>query len=211
MRSVADAPNRIPAAPIVAVVEAYLAVTGDRIGDGVNERASVFSLAAQADIHQNTLEKILNGKTATIDFDLADRLLCAANMNDLWRTDLREIYDGAQLVDDIRQHKAGSATGSRVCIRRGCSNQFVPPINNPRKRFCSNACRSADWKQRRFGVISPAGPGRKLRELVCKNGHERTPENTVFQGGRKFCRICKRETDRKSAKRYWDAKKSVAV
>lgn len=50
--------------------------------------------------------------------------------------------------------------------------------------------------------ILAAGAGTKYKlDRVCKNGHDRTPENTLVQpDGLRRCLICRRETNRRFAK-----------
>lgn len=200
-------PNRIPAAPIVEVLNKYLVGESERAGEGEYIRGQITSLAERADVSGDTLQKILKGRNQTIDFDLADRLLCKANLHELWFTDLRELYDQAVLVEQnrSRRHTITPPSQVRVCARAGCSVTFVPnPKVAHKQRFCSHRCGAADWKVRKFGHKTPLrGPGRKLEKLTCKNGHERTPENTGHypSDGRMFCILCKRKTDREYADR----------
>lgn len=194
-----DEPNRIPAGPIIEVVRSLLQSEGERIAEGVFTPFAVEMLAARVDVRSDTLHSILLGKKKTIDFDLADRLLCSLGAFDLWFTDLKDIYESSLLVDGERKHKVGSASGSRVCERRGCSERFVPPKNMPAKRFCSPACKHATWKYEKRGAKTALrGKDRHLEALVCRNGHERTKENTGHNNrGTRYCLICHREASAK--------------
>ncbi len=190
------APNRIPAEPVIAVLNEHL---GSDAGWSLGEPADTLeTLADRADMHKNTLERMLNGRSATIDFDMADRLLCAAGKSNLWWGPLREVYETASLSPPLGPHVVGRASGARTCARHGCSVTFIPPKKAPYKRFCSSTCKAVDWKQRKNGVKSRIrGPGRVLEAYECRNGHVRTPKNTGINcRGTRYCLICHRERTR---------------
>ena len=201
-------PNRVPAQPIVEIINDYMIRHGTRSSDGTFEPLPIAVLADQADIVADTLGKILEGRSQTIDFDLADKLLCVMNLPDLWRTRLHDIYEEACFDDDRPRRKGSNPSGIKVCARRGCSEKFIPHPRTPYKRFCSGTCRAAAYKHEHVGVKVMHGKGGKLRALVCKNGHERTKENTRILGGRTYCLVCKREKDRIYQKTKWDRMKA---
>lgn len=181
-------PNRVPAGPIVTLLNEYLEGSGDGIS----------GLAARLAVRHDTLEKISVGRTATLDFDFADRLLCAIDCHDMWRGPLANVYETAVLSEDAERRPPSRTDGKRTCERRGCSVQFVPSKHKPAQRFCSNACRSAAWKHKRGLKSIPRGPGRSLEAFVCRNGHERTPENTGRNSrGHRYCLICHRDSMRR--------------
>jgi hypothetical protein len=86
------------------------------------------------------------------------------------------------------------------CERRGCSKTFVPhkkasKTGPNRRRFCSPSCRRQEYLYR-------SGKRKPRQYGLCKNGHERTPENTLVTTTRqgyvtKNCRVCNRERCRK--------------
>lgn len=199
-------PNRVPAEPIVAIVKDYLQQDGDRTHEGSFESSSIYLLAERVDVKGDTLQSILSGRAKTIDFDLADRLLCVTNMSSLWLTDLSDIYLQAQLPEGEKKHVVATASGKRVCARRGCSVVFVPSVKKPDQKFCSPGCRSTAWKHKKgLKTGQVRGKGRVLESLVCRNGHPRTKENTTEKrAGVSYCRICKNET----AKRYRDRRRA---
>lgn len=87
------------------------------------------------------------------------------------------------------------------CARRGCSNWFVPRKSGKPQKYCCNNCAQIHWrhmKAERNGQNLPVfGPESALTAFVCKNGHERTPENTkIDPDGSRRCRICKRNWER---------------
>ena len=187
-------PNRVPADPIVSAVRGYLEEEGKRLACGSFSTYPITLLAERADINADTLQKLLDGHMKTVDFDVADQLLCVMHMTALWRTDLHEVYEQAYLEEGERQFKVGTPSGVRVCARRGCSVKFIPPKHSPRKRYCSKNCRSTAWKHK---VHPPKtmiyGKDRNIQKLVCRNGHERTKENTGIQStGYRYCLICHR-------------------
>ncbi len=192
--SEAVGPNRVPAAPIVEAINQYLLDEGERIGDDLSAPAPIHILAERADIKSDTLDHILRGRSKTMDFDTADRLLCVTNQTALWITDLHEVYEQALLDEGGKQFTVTSSSGTKVCARRGCSNKFIPPRRSPRKKYCSKNCKTTAWKHR---VHPPKttiyGKDRKIQKLVCRNGHERTKENTGIQSnGYRYCLICHR-------------------
>lgn len=199
-------PNRIPAQPIAQVLRSYLDSEGTRLSDGSFAPGSVYSLAQRVDMNGDTLEKILAGRSKTIDFDDADKLLCVTNLNDLWATELRDLYQGAVLHDGGTRHRVASASGKKVCARRGCSALFLPNKHKPGQKFCSNACRTSEWSIQHKGIKTRLrGKGRALEALSCPNGHERTKENTkVTVTGARRCKICERARGRRN---NWKRKK----
>jgi len=208
MRKIEREPNRIPAEPIMALVRGYLEETGDRFSEGSFTQASLFIFAERVDLKGDTLDHMMRGKQKTLDFDTADRMLCAMNLTDLWHTDLAEVYETAMLDEGMRRTKPLSASGERVCERVGCSNRFTPPRGRAsRKRFCCQTCYSAWYHAERRGgyKVGAYGPGYSLSALVCRNGHQRTAENTKYnQFGRRYCVECKRATNRANGQRYRD-------
>jgi hypothetical protein len=198
----APEPNRIPAAPIVQVVQRYLQAEGTRLTDGTFVPAPLSPLAERIDVHADTLESWLTGHVATIDFDVADRLLCAMNQQDLWHTDLQDLYLTAPLQEGKKKFSVAAVSGSKVCARIGCSVRFTPKIRNPRQRFCCRKCYQAYYqaeKQRGGYKQGAYGPGCSLLALTCRNGHQRTTKNTKFnKHGRRYCVDCKRLTDVKN-------------
>lgn len=191
--------NRVPAEPIIAVIRDYL---GNEESTEVFH-SSVYLLAERADIRGDTLEKILAGRNQTIDFDIADRLLCVLGKTDLWHGDLKDVYEKSQLDDD-GYRRNGRASGMRVCARVTCSEMFLPKPKHPYQRFCSAKCSSADNQLRRNPKRKILGKGRILQKLMCWNGHERTPENTRYTpDGRIYCVECKRKRDRETARRRY--------
>jgi hypothetical protein len=193
-------PNRIPAGPIVEVIQSYLDSQGERLGASTYAPYPITLLAERADMNADTLMKTIEGRMQTIDFDVADRLLCVMNLTDLWLTDLREVYDEAQLVEGKRRIQPKSASGVKVCARRGCSTRFRPPKKCPRKRFCSDTCKSTAWKHEK-GLLKTGrlrGKNRVLEALTCRNGHERTKENTGTNSrGTRYCLVCHRATSKR--------------
>ena len=64
----------------------------------LEERSAVSILAEEAGISPSTLTKYLSGRSKTLSFDVADRLISAMGRPDYWNTpDLIDIYDGVCL------------------------------------------------------------------------------------------------------------------
>ena len=95
----------------------------------------------------------------------------------------------------------------RRCARVGCSNLFWPKgSGKTAKKFCSRTCCSAELWYRKRGTHARRGKrtnnkGGSLIGMTCRNGHERTRENTSTyfnkKTGRKqlVCQTCQREAN----------------
>jgi hypothetical protein len=119
-----------------------------------------------------------------VEFDTADRALCALWIWDEWRGSLADVFEQVNL----------DACPSRIprCERSGCSKTIKQRTDGGRrKRFCSPACRQAAYLHRK-GKYKPRPKG------LCPNGHDRSPENTRrLPGGTIQCRVCARDTARR--------------
>lgn len=199
--------NRVPLDPIIDEVRDYIRTQVDLsqavYSDGRKELGPLAILAIRVDMEEDTLRKLVwqgRGGT-TIDFDLADRLLCKMGRSDVWHGRLNELYSNVVLIDDGPKRAYGRPSGARMCEGAECSTEFVPDPRSPHQRFCSTSCkRKSYWKRRREreGVKPRFG----TRYGQCPNGHERSPENTyVRPSGSVSCRVCGRE---KEAERYAD-------
>lgn len=81
--------NRIPTAPLIPLLREQIASNG----------LSHPILAAKVGIETDTLQKLLAGRSKTIDFNVADRLLCAVGAPHLWLGPLEDIYMAADISD----------------------------------------------------------------------------------------------------------------
>lgn len=144
-----------------------------------------------------------------MEFNVADKMLCLLGLQGRWREDLEDIYLLVNL--DAHQHARVVPAGHHRCERAGCSSVFSVTGRRQHKRFCCDTCRSSEH-QLKTGTTTTSvrGPGRRLESLRCRNGHERTEENTrTFERDGKTitdCRICQRA----SMQRYRD-RKAVAA
>lgn len=94
--------------------------------------------------------------------------------------------------------------------------QFVGPVPDGQvlDHLCRNrACVRPDHLEpveNRENILRGVGvTARNARKTHCKRGHEFTPENTYTEkGGRRTCRTCKTEREKKRAKERWQRKKS---
>lgn len=195
--SVCVEPNRIPAEPIVQVIRGYLDAMGERLTDGTFQPLSLHLLAERADILGDTLYHLLSGRTQTIDFDLADRLLCVTNQTELWLTDLQDIYEEAVLEEGEKKFNVSTTATVARCANKGCSNTFslVRTHGGRPRKYCSEKCR-----RRMADVRKRERQGRPVRfsnhNDTCVHGHDWTPENTLWfhekKDGkkRKRCKTC---------------------
>lgn len=161
------------------------------------------ALALMAGVSYDTLYRVRSrAKMRTIEFDLADRLLCAMNLVHLWwREPLKEVYLSLDLSEPGLP--PGLTTdGLRRCAAEGCSVMFEPPSLRPDKKYCSTACRNR--------VLNRRQNDSQPRQSKCRNGHWRTEENTILmEDGTRRCRVCQAESRRRvylqthpDAKRY---------
>jgi len=185
--------NRVPAAPIVAVVKDYLSRQIDLsdVTDDDRGTSPLNMLAIRCDVLPNTLERVLTGRNNTLDFDFADLLLTKINRVDVWWGELNDIYLEAQLVDEGYRRKPATASGARVCAAPGCNNEFTRSGKgrggHNKQIYCSPRCnhRAAHIRN---GTMRPVSEG---RNLVCRNGHPRSKENVqILKNGSRRCRIC---------------------
>jgi hypothetical protein len=135
-------------------------------------------------------------RNKNIHFNIADRLLCAMQLSHLWWIEpLREHYYAEKLKE--RSSRIYNA-GPRECSHPDCSNIYD---GSRSKKYCSPECRKAMRDGNRYKT------GDRSR---CKNGHARTPENTIMEKNgektRRRCKVCRRDTERK---KYY--KKRVAA
>lgn len=180
------------------MIRDYLGTEERRLNGTFRSEAAIYLLAERADMHGDTLQKIVVGRSKTIDFDVADRLLCVLGKADCWRGELQEVYAQAKLDDGRKQRTTVKPSKAKRCARRGCSVQFVPSKHGPKQRFCSNACRNSAWKLSKGMKTGPRGPGRSLEAFACRNHHERTPENTGTNSrGHRYCLTCHRDSMRR--------------
>ena len=102
----ATAIGRVPADRIRPLVVDYCEhyATYDIVCDTATQarrsmRLSPYAiLARDAGISRSMIEELRRGRCKTLDFDVADRLLCAMHLFYLWYGDLKDIYYGTQLV-----------------------------------------------------------------------------------------------------------------
>jgi len=184
--------NRVPAAPIVAIVQDYLERQLDLSQVAGDERGTspLLLLSMRCDLQEDTLRKIVyDNRNVSLDFDLADLLLTKMNKVDLWWGELSDMYDKAHLVDGMAQVKPGRASGVHTCPAPMCSKDVIYTGVGAPKKYCSKACASRAWYREnklkgRYGSKYGA----------CPRGHERSEENTqIRKDGTPCCRVCRRE------------------
>ena len=142
-----------------------------------------------------------------IEFDVADRLFCDLGLVEHWRGGLIDIYEGVNLSGKSRY--IVKSNGSRRCQRPGCNEWFTPkPRANKAgsklpPKYCSRYCNTAAYRMRKgIQPLPSESSDHRTTGYVCRNGHERTPQNTVKEAGRTVrCLDCKRENDRKRKER----------
>lgn len=195
---------RVPSEPVVEVVLDYLSRQEDdtnrdgQTNDGPG-MAPLARLALRCDMKEDTLRSILFRGKKTIDFDIADLLLCRMNRVDVWRGALSDVYYEVDLNEPNTYKKPARVSRTKVCEADECAKEFIPRPRAPHRKYCSNACKRKMWLKRRR-EREGAKPRFGTRYGHCPNGHERTPEDTyVRANGSIACKACGRE---KEAERY---------
>lgn len=139
-------------------------------------------LSEKAEVPYDTLETwILKPEhSASVDFDTADRVLCACHVWNWWYSRFAEYYDNVNLK--LRQ-----------CAHKDCSVWFEIPDSpqGGRKHFCSTECANSS-KRGNKRIKHFKGKAMKTdHSAKCRNGHARTPENTIrLKSGKIRCRVC---------------------
>ena len=117
---------RIPAAPIVEIINAYCAERPD--ASLTQEGGQWMMLAERADVKYEWLEKVMYGRSKEIQFNMADRLMCAMNTTYLWHSpELYDIYMSVDLSD------------TRFCANPECGVEF-PVTDGSHKIYCTERC-----------------------------------------------------------------------
>jgi hypothetical protein len=90
--------------------------------------------------------KIANPRHASMQFDTADKILCAIDRAELWwqHPELAGVYEKAVRGADRIYPIVEPEPDTRICDY--CNEEFVVSKRHglPR-RFCSHACRQAEW------------------------------------------------------------------
>ena len=198
--------NRVPAESVIPYVREYLEAQDDLSVDDHDKNrfpGPVQVLAERVGIHPDTMRAYLSGKLVTIDFDIADRMLCKIGRVGLWRTALLDLYEAIDLTSPSRYVVTERI---KTCAAPSCGVQFAPhplPQGGGRARlYCSTKCRiraanirmatkRRNGKAKRYGSPYDA----------CVNGHDRSEENTYYYKGRRMCRGCLRENAQKTRAR----------
>lgn len=139
-------------------------------------------LSDKSGVPYDTLETFLlkPDRSESIEFDTADEILCACRCWNWWYTRYEDIYKGVNL--NLRQ-----------CAHPDCSVWFAIPASKQggRKEYCSTACANSHKKGNRRVKHFRGKAQRGDHSRKCRNGHERTPENTIrLKSGKIRCRVC---------------------
>ncbi len=131
-----------------------------------------------------------------MEFNVADKLLCLLGLQGCWWDELADVYYS---VDLTKGSIARTAEKDEVrCANPACSVTFSPFNGGRRKVYCTAACKNQHWSQRHKAKRSEGAQGRTLKSKrydTCPHGHDRSPENAVWEKGSKGkpvlrCREC---------------------
>ncbi len=99
--------GKVPSEPIIKVVMWYLrgegyddyTDSGGGLGRGLDDPLHpLTALCDRAKVHIDTMNKHIVGRSKSIDFNIADRLMCAMNLQHLWWSpELKDIYLNVKL------------------------------------------------------------------------------------------------------------------
>lgn len=126
--------GRVPAELIAPLVASYL----KRYEIQLEDWAERFGVSPKH------LKDILTRKRDSVDFNLADEMLCEMNLVHLWRSDpeLREVYVNIDLTD----YEPG------VCQLEGCEERFEVDLGAAtihQRKFCSEAHYAKQYRKQR--------------------------------------------------------------
>jgi hypothetical protein len=196
--------GRIPAEAILGPVVTYLhQQDSDR---DPCETGELVLLCERQNLEYGTIAKLvyrynhpdnIDGPVRSLDFDTADKLLCGADLFDMWRGELIDYYYSVDLT-------------WQKCACRGCETWFQS--KHPSMLYCSKACRMSARHQRTGRTNRPVKVQRGADGMAkkCRNGHRRTRENTYYRSnGKRECLICKREANNESHARREQAKRDA--
>jgi hypothetical protein len=193
-----------------------------------NTLAAIDVLAEKASIPYETLETwyVNPERGRSVDFNAADRLLAAAGLWHWWYNRFRDYYEhvnlnmtkcgcpGCEVMIEQSKHPLCRIEGcTEVGKTRGLCNRhelqarrdgtihYYEPVGRKDgidKQYCSKACRTAAAKIRE-GVTKRRRKNYLNTGDKCRNGHDRTPENTYHRrNGKEECIICRREANKAS-------------
>ena len=142
----------------------------------------LLALSERAEVPYDTLETwvVHPDRSASVEFDTADRVLCACFLYNWWYSRYDEFYYNVNL-------------NMKQCERDGCQVWFdttVPHMGGVRhttRKYCSRTCGQMAWLHEKGKIQNSK---KKNLKTHCRNGHKRTPENTAEDGA---CMICDRE------------------
>lgn len=125
-----------------------------------------------------------NGPVRSLEFDMADKLLCGMGRWELWRTEFIEYYENVNL----RMTR---------CAHEDCKVDFEPKTGpgtirggNP-QIYCSRTCATSAANGNHRHKKTDVRPVLGTHATRCRNGHERTEENTIkLKSGKIRCRTC---------------------
>ena len=179
-------------------------------------------------------------RVGPIPFLVADRILCATDNVNLWQGELAEYYEQVDMnwqmcecpgctklfrqgglapatceIDGCESFpKARGLCNAHYisCKKDGTLDQHTSRYNPERRRiYCSEACKTSAYQQRKGITSSRRKSYLKDRDVKCRNGHDRTPQNTKIRpNGKRECIICHRESSRRGAARAQE-RKQMAV
>lgn len=190
----------VPAYEVITTIEHHLGLEHENWEEDDPRLAPLTGMWEFSDLRKQLGIRQNGGKLRWIPFGLADSVLCKLRLQNLWRHELLEIYEAVNLSGSCgTQWVRPVPKGMARCGRVGCSVVFEQRTSGSKKKYCSVICKNQAYKLRSGQTKSaPTGPGRHLSALRCKNGHERTPENTYLYKGKRLCNECRKERKREA-------------
>ena len=132
----------IPVEPLATIVESYLATQKDEDAPGVGSGPKGM-LCVRSKVNPKRLGELINRKTKWIDFNNADKLLCAINKTDylLFHPELSKQYFKVGLSGKSKCTDWVATTRDSTCFRCKKDFSYYPDLNGRKTpKFCSSSC-----------------------------------------------------------------------
>lgn len=201
--------GRVPTIVVQEALSAYLSISDRSLHE------DLLVLSEKAQVPYETLETwIMNPDHGqSVEFDAADRVLCATRLHEWWRVRFFDYYINVDLA-------------WRTCACPGCSVKFRPDPKAKGKKpiYCSKLCCDAASNMRVHGAHTRrfdgtdgepkrmkdyGAAGKPRRSKRCRNGHKRTPDNTIYlRSGMIRCRMCNNAASKRG---YHNRKKRAGL
>lgn len=159
--------------------------------------SGIQGLANRSGVDWKNIEGILTGAREGVEFNTADRILCALGSPMAWHSP--ELFDTYMSVD-LSLARCALHSCDKLVHEQG--------LKGNRRLYCSVACNKLAYKVRN----GTATGERRLKKNRCLRGHKMEGDNVLFNRlpdgtTRRQCRQCKRVTALKASRKYQQKKR----